>query len=86
MNSAIYIYSGLAVCCIYFFIYKKQPKKYPDSLLLETNGIFKHDKVSGIICLLSGILLMGLFVFIGFKDSEAALSGLVAGLGLGMFR
>ncbi len=86
MNSAIYIYIGLAIYLLsILFIYKKQQKNYSASLLLETNGIFKHDKASGITCVLSGILLMGLFVFISFKDSEATLSGLFVGLGLGIF-
>ncbi len=86
MNSAIYICIGLAIYLLsILFIYKKQQKNHPASLLLETNGIFKHDKASGITCILSGILLMGLFVFISFKDSEATPSGLFVGLGLGTF-
>ena len=86
MNSAIYICIGLAIyLLIILFIYKKQQKNHPTSLLLETNGIFNHDKASGITCILSGIFLMSLFVFIGFKDSEATLSGLFVGLGLGIF-
>ena len=86
MNSAIYVCIGLAIyLLIILFIYKKQQKNYPTSLLLETNGIFNHDKASGITCILSGIFLMSLFVFIGFKDSEATLSGLFVGLGLGIF-
>ena len=85
MNSAICTCVSIAIYWVIFFLYKKQQKNYSDSLLLETNGIFKHDKVGGITCLLSGILLMGLFVLIGLKDSEATLGGLLVGLGLGIF-
>lgn len=85
MNSAICTCVSIAIYWVIFFLYKKQQKNYSDSLLLEPNGIFKHDKVGGITCLLSGILLMGLFVLIGLKDSEATLGGLLVGLGLGIF-
>ena len=85
MNSAICTCVSIAIYWVIFFLYKKQQKNYPDSLLLELNGIFKHDKVGGITCLLSGILLMGLFVLIGLKDSETTLGGLLVGLGLGVF-
>ena len=72
MNLAIVI-CVIAVNCIIFFLYEKQQRKSPDSLLLESNGIFKHDKAGGITCILCGILLIGLFILIAFKDSEATL-------------
>ena len=84
MNLAIVI-CVIAVNCIIFFLYEKQQRKSPDSLLIESNGIFKHDKVGGITCILCGILLIGLFILIAFKDSEATLSGLLVGFGLGIF-
>lgn len=84
MNEAIYIYSGIIVFLVsVFFIYKKQKNKFQTSLLLQTNGVFKHNEADGIICILSGILLIGLFVFIGFKDQDATLNGLLVGLVLG---
>ena len=86
MNPANYLFIGLAIYLLsILFIYRKHQNNYPISLLLENNGIFRHDKASGITCILSGFLLMGLFVFIGFKDNEATLSGLFVGLGLGVF-
>lgn len=84
LNEAIYIYIGIIVflICI-FFIYKKQKNNSQTSLLLETNGVFKHNKANGITIILSGIFLISLFIFIGFKDPDATLNGLIVGLVLG---
>lgn len=44
LNEAIYIYIGIIVFLIsVFFIYKKQKNNSQTSLLLETNGVFKHN-------------------------------------------
>ena len=84
LNEAIYIYIGIIVFLIsVFFIYKKQRNNSQTSLLLETNGVFKHNKANGITIILSGIFLIGLFIFIGFKDPDATLNGLLVGLVLG---
>ena len=84
LNEAIYIYIGIIVFLIsVFFIYKKQKNNSQTSLLLETNGVFKHNKADGITIILSGIFLIGLFIFIGFKDPDATLNGLLVGLVLG---
>ena len=86
MNEAIYIYIGIIVFLIsVFFIYKKQKIAPQTPLLLETNGVFKHNKVNGITIILSGIFLISLFIFIGFKDPDATLNGLLVGLVLGIF-
>ena len=66
-----------------FFVNKKQQNKYQTSSLLKTNGIFKCNKTYGITCILGGIFLIGLFIFIDFKNSEATLSGLLVDLVLG---
>ncbi len=84
LNEAIYIYIGIIVFLIsVFFIYKKQKNNSQTLLLLETNGVFKHNKANGITIILSGIFLIGLFIFIGFKDPDATLNGLLVGLVLG---
>lgn len=84
LNESIYIYIGIIVFLIsVFFIYKKQKNNSQTSLLLETNGVFKHNKANGITIILSGIFLIGLFIFIGFKDPDATLNGLLVGLVLG---
>lgn len=85
MSSVICACVSATIYWIIFFLYKKQQKNSSDSLLLEPNGIFKQDKVGGITCLMCGILLMGLFIFIGFKDSESTLSILLVGIGFGTF-
>ena len=84
MNSAIILCVSAAIYFLIFFLYKKQPKSSLDSLLLESNGIFKQDKVGGITCLFSGILLIGLFIIIGFKDSESTLILVLLGIGIGI--
>lgn len=86
MNEAIYIYIGIIVFLIsVFLIYRKQKINSQASLLLETNGFFKHNKATGITIILSGILLIALFIFIGFKEPDATLNGLLVGCGLGAF-
>ena len=84
MNSAIIMCVSGAIYLIIFFLYKKQQKNSPDTLLLESNGIFKHDKVGGITCLLSGILLIGLFIVISYKDSESSLIFVLVAIGFGI--
>lgn len=84
MNSAIIMCVSGAIYLIIFSLYKKQQKNSPDTLLLESNGIFKHDKVGGITCLLSGILLIGLFIVISYKDSESSLIFVLVAIGFGI--
>ena len=86
MNEAFYIYSGIIAFLIsVFLIYREQKINSQASLLLVTNGVFKHNKATGITIILSGILLIALFIFIGFKDPDATLNGLLVGCGLGTF-
>ena len=80
------MYISIVVFLILIFLINKQHQsKLQTSLLLETNGVFKHNKVDGITIILSGFFLIGLFVFIGFKDPDATPNSLLVGLLLGVF-
>lgn len=46
---------------------------------------FKKKKFWDIVCLLCGLSLIGLFVFIGYKDSEATTGGILIGVIMGTF-
>ena len=84
LNEAIYIYTGIIVFLISVFFINKNPKKRSQSSTISENiAVFKHNKASGITITLSGIFLIGLFVFIGFKDANATLYSLSFGLVLG---
>ena len=86
MSEAVCIFLCIMVLLvIIFFIYKKQQENSQNFLLLETNAIFKKNKADGITCLLSGIFLIGLFVFINYKDSEATMRNMLVGIVLGTF-
>ena len=48
------------------------------------SALFKKNHLWDIICLLCGLFLIGLFVFIGYVDSEATVGGLLTGIILGV--
>ena len=84
LNEAIYIYTGIIVFLISVFFINKNPKKRSQSSTISENiAVFKHNKADRITIILSGIFLTGLFIFIGFKDPDATLNGLLVGLVLG---
>ncbi len=82
LNEAIYIYVAIIVfLASIFFIYKKQNKDNSQILLqTETIAVFRKKYANGITLILSGIFLIVLFVFIGYKDPEATLGGLLVGI------
>ena len=82
LNEAIYIYVAIIVfLASIFFIHKKQNKDNSQiSLPTETIAVFRKKYANGITLILSGIFLIVLFVFIGYKDPEATLGGLLVGI------
>lgn len=82
LNEAIYIYVAIIVfLASIFFIYKKQNKDNSQiSLPPGTIAVFRKKYADGITLILSGFFLIVLFVFIGYKDSEATLGGLLVGI------
>lgn len=49
-----------------------------------TNALFKKKSIWNILCLFCGLFLIGLFVFLGYVDSEATWGDLIAGVILGV--
>lgn len=88
MNEGIYLYLGIVLFLIsVIFIYKKLGYKTSvssDILLLETNAIFKNKNADRITCLLSGIFIIGLFVFLSFIYGETTLGGFFVGIVFGI--
>ena len=46
---------------------------------------FKKKFFWNIVCLLCGLFLIGFFVFVGYKDSEATIGGILIGVVFGTF-
>ena len=46
-------------------------------------AVFKKKSIWNIVTLLCGLILIGLFIFIGYVDSEATVSNLLTGIVLG---
>ena len=82
LNEAIYIYVAIIVfLASIFFIHKKQNKDISQiTLPTETIAVFRKKYANGITLILSGIFLIVQFVFIGYKDPEATLGGLLVGI------
>ena len=47
------------------------------------NASFKKKDFAGVFCLACGLLLTGLFIFLGFADGESTIGNILAGVGLG---
>ncbi len=47
-------------------------------------AIFKKKTIWDYVCLFCGLFLIGLFIYVGYKDSEATVGGVLTGVVLGM--
>ena len=47
-------------------------------------AIFKKKDIWNYVCLFCGLFLIGLFIFVGYKDSEATIEGVLVGVILGI--
>ena len=86
MKEAIFLYFFSAVLLVsVFFIYQKRKKHSKNPQLYKIQAKFKNTKANSITCLLCGIFLMGLFVFLGYKTNQKLQHNFLIGIIIGAF-